>query len=120
MGFPGGAVVKKEPASAGDARDLGSIPGWSRSPEEEMATHSNIIAWKITRTEEPGGVQSMGSQRVGQDWAHIQEDTIIIISSSYSKWMTTDTLLFPRRKSNTFPSLWKQTLLKGGKGKIMR
>ena len=33
--------------------------------EEEMATHSSILAWEIPRTEEPGGLQSMGSQRVG-------------------------------------------------------
>ena len=37
--------------------------------EKEMATHSNIHAWKIPWTEEPGGLQSMGSQRVGHDWA---------------------------------------------------
>ena len=35
--------------------------------EKEMATHSSILAWKIPRTEEPGGLQSMGSQRVGHD-----------------------------------------------------
>ena len=35
--------------------------------EEEMATHSSILAWKIPRTEEPGGLQYMGSQRVGHD-----------------------------------------------------
>ena len=35
--------------------------------EKEMAIHSNIIAWKIPRTEEPGRLQSMGSQRVGHD-----------------------------------------------------
>ena len=35
--------------------------------EEEMATHSSILAWKITWTEEPGGLQSKGSQRVGHD-----------------------------------------------------
>ena len=35
--------------------------------EEEMATHSNILAWRILRTEEPGGLQSKGSQRVGHD-----------------------------------------------------
>ena len=34
-----------------------------------MATHSSILAWKISWTEEPGGLQSMGSQRVGHDWA---------------------------------------------------
>ena len=35
--------------------------------EEEMATHSSILAWEIPRTEEPGGLQSMGSQRVRHD-----------------------------------------------------
>ena len=35
--------------------------------EKEMATHSSTLAWKIPRTEEPGGLQMMGSQRVGQD-----------------------------------------------------
>ena len=44
--------------------------------EKGMATHSSIPAWKIPWTEEPGGLQSMGSQTVGQDWAtntqHIQ------------------------------------------------
>ena len=36
---------------------------------EDMATHSSILTWRIPRTEEPGGLQSMGSQRVGHDWA---------------------------------------------------
>ena len=35
--------------------------------EEEMATHSSILAWRIPWTEEPGGLQSLGSQRLGQD-----------------------------------------------------
>ena len=37
--------------------------------EKEMATHSSTLAWKIPRMEEPGRLQSMGSQRVGHDWA---------------------------------------------------
>ena len=37
--------------------------------EKEMATHSSILAWRIPWTEEPGGLQSMGSQRAGHDWA---------------------------------------------------
>ena len=37
--------------------------------EKGMATHSSILAWEIPWTEEPGGLQSMGSQRVGHDWA---------------------------------------------------
>ena len=36
--------------------------------EKEMATHPSILAWRIPRTEEPGGIQSMGSQRVGHNW----------------------------------------------------
>ena len=39
--------------------------GWEDPLEKEMATHSSILAWKISRTEEPGGLQSLGSQRVG-------------------------------------------------------
>ena len=41
--------------------------GWEDPLEKEMATHSSIIAWKIPRTEDPGGLQSMDSQRVGHD-----------------------------------------------------
>ena len=47
--------------------DLGSIPGSARSLEKEMATHSSILAWRIPWTEEPGRLQSTGSQRVGHD-----------------------------------------------------
>ena len=43
--------------------------GWEDLLEKEMATHSNILAWRIPWTEEPGGLQSMGSQRVRHDWA---------------------------------------------------
>ena len=41
--------------------------------EKEMATHSSILAWKIPRTEELGGLQSMGSQRVGHDLVTTQQ-----------------------------------------------
>ena len=41
--------------------------GWEDLLEEEMATHSSILAWRIPWTEEPGGLQSMRSQRVGHD-----------------------------------------------------
>ena len=43
--------------------------GLEDPPEKEMAIHPSILAWKISWTEEPGGLQSMGSQRVGHDWA---------------------------------------------------
>ena len=41
--------------------------GWEDPLEKEMVTHSSILAWKISWTEEPGGLQSVGSQRVGHD-----------------------------------------------------
>ena len=63
-GFPGGSEVKMSACNAGD---LGSIPGSGDPPEKEMATHSSILTWRIPWTEEPGGLQSMGSQRVGHD-----------------------------------------------------
>ena len=63
MGFPSGSVVKNPPANAGDASDAGLILGREDHLEEEMATHSSILAWKIPMTEEPGGPQSMGLQK---------------------------------------------------------
>ena len=55
-------MIKNPPANAGDARDVGSIPGLGRPLEEAMATHSSILAWRMPWTEEPGGLQSMGRQ----------------------------------------------------------
>ena len=43
--------------------------GWEDPLEEDMATHSSILAWRIPWTEEPGELQSIGSERVGHDWA---------------------------------------------------
>ena len=62
--LPGGSDGK---ASVYNAGDPGFIPGSGRSPEKEMAVHSSTIAWKIPWTEEPGRLQSLGSQRVGHD-----------------------------------------------------
>ena len=61
-------VVKNLLANAGDA---GSISGLGRSPEEEMATHSSILAWKIAWTEGPGRLQSTGSQTARHDWSNL-------------------------------------------------
>ena len=60
-GFPGGSVVKKPPANAGYAS---LIPGLGRSPGVGNSNPFSILVWKITWTEEPGGLQSMGLQRV--------------------------------------------------------
>ena len=45
--------------------DVGSTPGQENPQEKEMVTHSNILAWEIPWTEEPGGLQSKGSQKSG-------------------------------------------------------
>ena len=54
--------------SACNAGHLGSIPRWERSPAEEVATHSTILAWGSLWIEEPGRLQSMGLQRFGHKW----------------------------------------------------
>jgi len=56
MGFPGGSAGKETTCNVGD---LGLI--------QDMATHSSVLAWRIPMGEEPGGLQSMGSQRNGHD-----------------------------------------------------
>ena len=63
MGLPGGSVVKNPPANVGD---VGSILGQEDPLQKEMATHSSILAWEIPWTKEPGWLQPIGSQRVGQ------------------------------------------------------
>ena len=60
-------VVKNLPASARDKRDMDSIPGLGRSPGGSHGTHSSIPVWRIPWTEEPGGLQSIELQRVGQN-----------------------------------------------------
>ena len=52
-------MVKNLSVNAGD---VGSVPGLEDPLEKEMATHSSVLAWKIPWREEPGGLQSMGSQ----------------------------------------------------------
>ena len=59
-GFPDGSAGKESACHAGDTGEA----------EEEIKTHPSILAGKISWTEEAGGLQSMGSQRVGHNWAH--------------------------------------------------
>ena len=63
-------MVKNLPANAGKLRNAGLVSGLGRSPGGENATHSSVLAWKTPWTEEPGGLQSTGSQRVGHAWVH--------------------------------------------------
>ena len=66
LGFPCGSVGEESTRNAGDwVRSL----GWEDPLEKEMAPHSSVLAWRIWWMEEPGGLQSMGLQRVGHDWA---------------------------------------------------
>ena len=66
-GFPGGSDGEDSACNEGD---LGSIPGQEDPLEKEMANRSNVLAWKIPWTEEPGGLQSTELQRVRHDSAH--------------------------------------------------
>ena len=72
-GFPGGASGKEFACQCRrykrhgfEKRDLGDL-GWEDPLEKEMAIHSSILAWRRPWTEEPGGLQPMGSERVGHD-----------------------------------------------------
>ena len=82
-GFTGGAqVVKNPPVNAEDASDTGSIPGTRNALEEEMATHSSILAWEILWTDKPGGLQLTHGVTKNQsqvsDWEQTsQEDTFL-------------------------------------------
>ena len=60
-------MVKNPPVNAGDLRDAGLISGLGRSPGVGKATHFSVLAWEIPWAEEPGGLSSMGLQRVGHD-----------------------------------------------------
>ena len=60
MSFPGGSDGKVSACNAGSL-------GWEDLLEKKTAPHSSTLAWRIPWTEEPGGLQFMGSQRVGHD-----------------------------------------------------
>ena len=60
--FPGDSDGEASAYNAGDVRDKIQSLGREDALEEGMATHSSILAWRLPRTEEPGGLQSMGSQ----------------------------------------------------------
>ena len=62
LGYSGISFSKESTCNAGD---LGFIPESEMSLEKEIAIHSSILAWEISWIEEPGGLQSMGLQRVG-------------------------------------------------------
>ena len=67
LGFPSGSAVKNPPAMQEPQETRVQSPGQEDPLEEDMATHSSILAGKIPWTEKPGGVQSVGSQTVRHD-----------------------------------------------------
>jgi len=62
---PGGSDGKDSSYNVGDRREADSIPGSGNPLEKGLTARSSILAWRIPWTEEPGGLQSMESQRVG-------------------------------------------------------
>ena len=71
LSFPGGWVVKNPPAVQEPQEMWVRSLGWEDPLEEGMATHSNILAWRIPPTKEPGGLQSIGPHRVRHDWSDL-------------------------------------------------
>ena len=73
-------MVKNLPASAGDIRDVGSIPGLERCPGGGHGNPFHYIAWRSPWTQEPGGLQSIGSHRVGHDCSNLAQHTILSLT----------------------------------------
>ena len=88
LGFPGGASVK-EPTWQYRRREGWSL-GWEDPLEEGMASHSSILVWRIPWTEEPGGLQSMGSQGVGHDWSDLALE-IPLLAIHLKEWKPVST-----------------------------
>ena len=87
--FPHGSLVKNPPGNAGDA--VWSL-SWEDPLEKEKVIHSSTITWKIPWTEEPGRLQSMGSQRVRHDWATSLSPFFLLSKVSSSQtWL----IIFP-------------------------
>ena len=92
-------MVNYQPAKAWDIRDTGSTSGSGRSPGGGQAIHSSILAWRISWTEEPGGLQSMRLQRVRHFHGASQEPRARI----------------PQENRNGFTDLEKELMVAQGK-----
>ena len=75
LGFSDGSVFKESTCNARDVGDTGSIPGSGQPPGGGNGNPLQYSCWKIPRTEEPGGLWSMGSQTVGHDWGDLAQIT---------------------------------------------
>ena len=78
-------VVKNLPINAGNVRDAGLIPRLGGSPREGNGSLPSTLVWEIPQTEEPGRLQSMGSQGVGRDWSDSHTHTLT--HSNRQEWV---------------------------------
>ena len=79
---------------------------WEDPLEKEMATHFSTLAWKIPQTEEPGRLQSMGSQRVGHDWAtSLSLFMAVLLHRHY--WLNHQLLVISSTSSPSLRESWK-------------
>ena len=104
-GFPDSSDGKE---SAWNTGDKGSIPGSRTSTEKEMATHSSILAWEVPWMEEPGGLGSMGLQRVRCEW------TWACVHERISPALLSKSLLEFVCENITVPASFKHRLLTAG------
>ena len=72
-------VVKNPPAKQNMQETWVPFLGWEDPLQEEMATHFSILAREIAQTEERGGLQSVGLQRIGRDWARVDDDDMLLL-----------------------------------------
>ena len=84
---------------------------WEDPLEKEMAIHSSTIAWKIPWTEEPGRLQSMGSQRVGHDWVTSRHVKSALYLGYVIRSMSSEFVCLPKRAEYVFSCLESLELL---------
>ena len=82
FGLPRCLSTKDLPITAGDAGDVGSIPGLGRAPGGGNGNPLSMFAWRIPWTEEPGGLRSVGWPRVRHDWAHVHTAQLFAVGWS--------------------------------------
>ena len=109
-GFPSGASGKEPTCEFRRVKRPWFFPIWGDHLEEDMETHSSILAWRIPWTEKPGRLQSMGSQRFGHDWVTYKQEADAVATILHR---TDNRFLFPVAYwSGLQFLLWHQTNLK--------
>ena len=92
---------------------------WEDALNKGMATHSSILAWRIPWAEEPGGLQSMGTQRARYDWAteHIQSHNICDLwGKKYFHWLGLVSSVNRRKMSDKENVTWRRIIIQPGAG----